>query len=40
MIYIVVAGIIFYFAYDFIKSVIWKMEVRKILPNYFDSLKI
>lgn len=40
MIYFVIAAIIFYFAYDFIKSAIWKVQVRKILPNYFDALKI
>lgn len=39
-IYIVTAVIVFYFAHEYISNNYWKYRVRKILPNYFESLKI
>jgi len=40
MIYFTVAAVIFFFSYDAIKAHLWKIEVYKKLPNYFDTLKI
>lgn len=39
-IYIEAAVILFYFGRDYVIKNYWKLQVRKTLPNYFESLKI